>query len=64
MCIYIDELSAEEIAHKAMTIAADTCVYTNHNFTVETLTNPDHLLETAGEEAAASGTAVDNNNSI
>jgi len=28
---------AEEIARKAMEIAADICVYTNHNFTVETL---------------------------
>jgi len=29
--------SAEEIARKAMQIAADICVYTNHNFVVETL---------------------------
>jgi ATP-dependent HslUV protease subunit HslV len=29
--------SAEEIARKAMEIAADICVYTNHNFVVETL---------------------------
>ncbi len=28
---------AEEIARKAMQIAADICVYTNHNFIVETL---------------------------
>ena len=28
---------AEEIARKAMQIAADICVYTNHNFVVETL---------------------------
>ncbi|EXL06624.1 ATP-dependent protease subunit HslV [Aquamicrobium defluvii] len=28
---------AEEIARKAMAIAADICVYTNHNFVVETL---------------------------
>ena len=31
------ELSAEEIARKAMAIAADICVYTNGNLTVETL---------------------------
>lgn len=31
------KLDAEAIAHKAMTIAADICVYTNSNFTVETL---------------------------
>jgi len=31
------KLEAETIARKAMAIAADICVYTNHNFTVETL---------------------------
>jgi ATP-dependent HslUV protease subunit HslV len=30
-------LSAETIAVKAMEIAADICIYTNHNITVETL---------------------------
>ncbi|GAB5370860.1 hypothetical protein AAMO2058_001529500 [Amorphochlora amoebiformis] len=29
------DLSAKDIALKAMTIAADMCVYTNHNFVVE-----------------------------
>jgi len=29
------DLSAEEIARKAMAIAADICVYTNGNLTVE-----------------------------
>jgi len=29
------DLTAEEIARKAMKIAADLCVYTNHNVTVE-----------------------------
>eukprot|EP00472_Partenskyella_glossopodia_P005406 CAMPEP_0197522210 /NCGR_PEP_ID=MMETSP1318-20131121/7381_1 /TAXON_ID=552666 /ORGANISM="Partenskyella glossopodia, Strain RCC365" /LENGTH=224 /DNA_ID=CAMNT_0043074503 /DNA_START=52 /DNA_END=726 /DNA_ORIENTATION=+ len=29
------DLSAKEVALKAMTIAADMCVYTNHNFVVE-----------------------------
>jgi ATP-dependent HslUV protease subunit HslV len=29
------DMSAEEIAKKAMTIAADICVYTNHNFVTE-----------------------------
>jgi ATP-dependent HslUV protease subunit HslV len=33
------ELSAEEIARKSMKIAADICVYTNGNLTVETLEN-------------------------
>jgi ATP-dependent HslUV protease subunit HslV len=31
------ELSAEEVARKAMKIAAEICVYTNNNLTVETL---------------------------
>ena len=31
------ELSAEDIARTAMTIAADICVYTNGNLTVETI---------------------------
>jgi ATP-dependent HslUV protease subunit HslV len=31
------DLSAEEIARKAMAIAADICVYTNTNVTVEML---------------------------
>ena len=29
------DLSAEEIGLKAMKIAADKCIYTNHNFTSE-----------------------------
>ena len=32
------DMSAEEIARKAMGIAADICVYTNGNLTVETIT--------------------------
>lgn len=31
------ELGAEEIARKAMNIAADICIYTNHSILVETL---------------------------
>jgi ATP-dependent HslUV protease subunit HslV len=30
-------MSAADICGKAMTIAADTCVYTNHNFVTETI---------------------------
>jgi len=30
-------LSAEEIVRKSLTVAADTCIYTNHNFTIESL---------------------------
>uniref|UniRef100_A0A7R9SUZ7 HslU--HslV peptidase n=1 Tax=Polyblepharides amylifera TaxID=1486889 RepID=A0A7R9SUZ7_9CHLO len=35
--IDIDGMSAMDIVKKAMRIAADTCIYTNHNFTVETI---------------------------
>jgi len=34
---YKTDLSAEEIARKAMAIAADICIYTNGNLTVETI---------------------------
>ena len=33
----IDGLSAEEICHKSMKIASEICIYTNSNFTIETL---------------------------
>jgi ATP-dependent HslUV protease subunit HslV len=35
--IEIPGLSAEEVARRAMRIAADICVYTNHNVIVETI---------------------------
>ena len=35
--IDMPDLDAEAIARKAMTIAANACVYTNHNFTMEKL---------------------------
>ncbi len=35
--LYDQDLSAEEIARKAMKIAADICVYTNENVTIESL---------------------------
>lgn len=31
------ELSAQEIVNKGLTIAGDICVFTNHNFTIETI---------------------------
>jgi len=34
---YVESLDAEAIARKAMTIAADICVYTNRNLVVEKL---------------------------
>ena len=30
-------LSAEEIVRESLTIAADTCIYTNHHLTIETI---------------------------
>lgn len=33
--LYDQDLSADDIARKAMTIAADICVYTNHNIVLE-----------------------------
>ncbi len=35
--LYDQDLSAEEIARRAMKIAADICVYTNNNIIIETL---------------------------
>ncbi len=35
--IEVDGLSAEQVARRAMGIAADICVYTNTNLTIETL---------------------------
>ena len=31
------EIGAEDMVKNALTIAADLCIYTNHNFTIETL---------------------------
>ena len=33
----VEGLSAEEVARRAMKIAAEICVYTNHSVIVETL---------------------------
>lgn len=35
--IDVDNLSAEEVVKKSMKIAADLCVYTNHNVVIESL---------------------------
>jgi len=54
----IDGLDATAIAHKAMKIAADTCVYTNHNFITEKLVEADEekkLLEERGAVEADEG---------
>lgn len=33
----LPDLSAEDVAKKAMLVASDMCVYTNQNFMIETL---------------------------
>lgn len=48
----IDELDALAIAKKAMNIAADTCVYTNHNFIIESIGLNDEI---GGGDAAKKG---------
>ena len=48
------DLELEEIARTSMTVAADLCVYTNHNFVMETV---DRSSETKEEEAAAAAAA-------
>ena len=47
----VPELGSEDIARRAMNVAADMCVYTNHEFIVESLANtPDSSEEdTAGK---------------
>jgi ATP-dependent HslUV protease, peptidase subunit HslV len=35
--IDVPDLTAEEIARRAMKVASDTCIYTNHNYVVEIL---------------------------
>ena len=39
--IDLDDMAAEDIARKAMHIAAGICVYTNENVTLETLSQQD-----------------------
>ena len=39
--IDIDDLSAEDVASKAMNIAGEMCVYTNKNFMTEVLDSVD-----------------------
>mmetsp|Transcript_6050 Transcript_6050/g.8392 ORF Transcript_6050/g.8392 Transcript_6050/m.8392 type:complete len:231 (-) Transcript_6050:297-989(-) len=44
------DLSAKEVAVKAMTIAADMCVYTNHEFVVEGFTKEDIAKSAEAQE--------------
>jgi ATP-dependent HslUV protease subunit HslV len=45
--IDIPELSAEDVARKAMNIASDMCVYTNKEFMVEVMDTKDGQEEEA-----------------
>jgi ATP-dependent HslUV protease subunit HslV len=38
--LVVSDLSAEEIARRAMKIAADICIYTNENVTIESIAYP------------------------
>ena len=51
------DLDAEQVAKKAMTIAADICIYTNHNFTVEILGENDNASQPAPLQASSPGPA-------
>ncbi|KAL7524974.1 hypothetical protein ACHAXR_000803 [Thalassiosira sp. AJA248-18] len=44
------DLSAEDVARKAMKIASEMCIYTNDNFTVETLAMEEESKEEADKE--------------
>mmetsp|Transcript_22093 Transcript_22093/g.61402 ORF Transcript_22093/g.61402 Transcript_22093/m.61402 type:complete len:298 (-) Transcript_22093:52-945(-) len=46
----IPELSAEDVARKAMNIAGDMCIYTNHEFMIETLDAKEESKEDEGED--------------
>ena len=50
-------MSAYDIAKKAMTIAADTCVYTNHNFTHQIIGGED-ATTSAKDDGEAEGDAA------
>lgn len=51
-----DDMDAEQIAHKAMSIAAEICVYTNNNFVTEVIggekkkEHEEDALEKAGKK--------------
>jgi ATP-dependent HslUV protease subunit HslV len=50
-------MSAYDIAKKAMTIAADTCVYTNHNFTHQIIGGDDATTKTDDKTVATSSSS-------
>ena len=52
--IDIPGMDALAIAKKSMKIAADTCVYTNHNFTIEVLEQDEDKEKEKEKEKSAS----------
>jgi ATP-dependent HslUV protease subunit HslV len=50
-------MSAYDIAKKAMTIAADTCVYTNHNFTHQIIGGDDATTKADDKTVATSSSS-------
>jgi ATP-dependent HslUV protease subunit HslV len=53
----VPSLSAANAAHRALSIAADCCVYTNHNISVETLPNKRADQSEQPQTAVAAATA-------
>lgn len=47
----VDEMSAEEVAQKAMDVAADMCVYTNKEFLSYTLNDVGEATEEQEEKS-------------
>jgi hypothetical protein len=48
---FLQELSAEDVARRSIKIASDTCIYTNHNYVIETI----DLVEAAAAEKVPAG---------
>lgn len=58
--IDIEDLDAETVARKAMKIAGDMCVYTNHNLTVEILDKPKPPTPSSPSTSSTSEPVVEN----
>jgi ATP-dependent protease HslVU (ClpYQ) peptidase subunit len=43
----LPDLSAEDVAKKAMHVASEMCVYTNQNFRIEIIRTEDEVVKTA-----------------
>lgn len=60
--IDIPELDAEQVVRKAMKIAGDICVYTNHNINVITVENAkpksDSSASISSEDSSASSNVI------